>query len=159
MLKNITLGQYYPGDSALHRLDPRMKILLTIVYIAVVFFVKGVVGYALLAAFLLCCTRIARIRVGYLLRGLKPLLFIIGFTAVLNLFFTPAGRVIWKWGFIQLTEGGIKMALFFAGRLVFLVLGTSLLTLTTSPIALTDGIERLLSPLRIFHFPAHELAM
>ncbi|HML47168.1 MAG TPA: energy-coupling factor transporter transmembrane protein EcfT [Clostridia bacterium] len=159
MLKNITIGQYIPGQSVIHRLDPRGKILLTIAYIVFVFSVKGFVGYALVIGFILGVTALSRISFRYMARSLKSLVFIILMTAVLNLFFTRQGKVILPLGFLSVTDEGLTTALYFAFRIVFLVLGTSLLTLTTSPIALTDGLERLLSPLRIVRFPAHELAM
>ncbi len=158
-MQNITLGQYLPGSSPIHRLDPRGKIMLTLLYIVGVFLVKGPVGYLLSAGLVYMCARLAAIPFSYLARGLKPLRIIIIFTAVLNIFLSGGDDVIFKVWFITATWSGLRMAVFFALRMVFLVLGTSLLTLTTSPIALTDAIERLLSPLKVFHFPAHELAM
>ena len=158
-LQNITLGQYMPGNSAVHRLDPRNKILLTLAYIITVFLVKGPAGYLLSAGLVYLCAKLAHIPLKYLTRGLKPLRFIIIFTAIINIFMGVGDDVIFKVWFIQATWGGLRNAVFFSLRLIFLVLGTSILTLTTSPIALTDAIERLLSPLRVFRFPAHELAM
>ncbi len=159
MLKDITLGQYHPGDSVVHRLDPRTKLLLTIAYIAAVFMVKGLLGYVMAAAFLLWVTHLAGISLRYLLKGIKPLTMILALTFLLNLFFSP-GETIWlQVGPVRLTKEGFTTALFFSLRLIFLVMGTSLLTLTTSPVALTDALERLLSPLKVIHFPAHELAM
>lgn len=159
MMQNITLGQYLPGESLLHRLDPRNKVILTLAYIVAVFLVKGPFGYLLAAVFVYACARMGDIPFSYLARGLKPLRFIILLTTVLNLFMGGGDDILFKLGFIQATWSGLQNAVFFALRLIFLVLGTSILTLTTSPIALTDALERLLSPLRIFHFPAHELAM
>lgn len=159
MLKNITLGQYYPGNSPIHRMDPRMKIYMTIAYIVAVFLVKDLIGYALAFAFLYGITRLSKISVKYLLRGVKPLTFIIVFTFILNLFFSTGETVLFHWLFINITLEGLKTAVFYSLRLVFLVLGTSILTLTTSPVSLTDGLERMLRPLRVIHFPAHELAM
>ncbi|MDR3051336.1 MAG: energy-coupling factor transporter transmembrane protein EcfT [Oscillospiraceae bacterium] len=159
MLRDITLGQYHPGDSCVHRLDPRTKLVLTIAYIAAVFLVRGFVGYALAAAFLLGATRLATISVRFLLKGVKPLVMILAFTFVLNVLFAP-GETVWlTWGALRVTREGVLTALYFSLRLVFLVMGTSLLTLTTSPVALTDAMERLLSPLRAVRFPVHELAM
>ncbi len=159
MLKDITLGQYHPGNSAVHRLDPRNKLLLTIVYIVTVFLVKNPLGYLLPLVFLLGVTRLAGISVKYLLKGLKPLVMILALTFLLNLFFAQ-GETVWiQLGPVWLTREGFENALYFSLRLVFLVMGTSVLTLTTSPVSLTDAIERLLSPLRVIRFPAHELAM
>ena len=159
MLKNVTLGQYYPGNSPVHRLDPRMKIYLTIAYIVGVFMVGNLPGYVLALAFLLGATRLSGIRIKYLLRGLRPLMFIIVFTFVLNLFFAAGETVLVALGPLHITYEGLRTAVYYSLRLMFLVMGTSLLTLTTSPIQLTDGIERILRPLQVFHFPAHELAM
>lgn len=159
MLKNVTLGQYYPGNSPVHRMDPRMKIYLTIAYIVGVFLVKNLLGYAIALAFLLFVTRLSGISIKYLLRGIKPLLFIIIFTFILNLFFAAGETVLFQLGFVRITYEGVRTAVYYSLRLMFLVMGTSLLTLTTSPVQLTDGIERILRPLQAIRFPAHELAM
>ena len=159
MLKDITLGQYFPGDSAIHRMDPRMKLILTIVYIVGVFMVSNLPGYLLALAFLYLVVRISGIKFSYLVKGVKPLRFIILFTFVLNLFFVQGETPIFSLGFFTLTKEALNNAIFVALRLVFLVMGTSVLTLTTSPVQLTDGLERLMHPLQRFHFPAHELAM
>ena len=159
MLKDITLGQYFPGDSAIHRMDPRMKLILTIAYIVGVFMVSNLPGYLLALAFLYLVVRIAGIKFSYLAKGVKPLRFIILFTFVLNLFFTEGTTPLFSLGFFTLTKEALENAAFFALRLVFLVMGTSVLTLTTSPVQLTDGLERLMRPLQRFGFPAHELAM
>ena len=159
MLNNITMGQYYPVDSVVHRLDPRMKLILTILFIVAIFMTHSFVGYLLLLAFLIGTCRLANVPFRLMLKGLRPLRIIIIITFLLNLFFT-AGETVWVsiW-IIRITKEGFLQALFYSVRLVFLVAGTSLLTLTTSPIALADGIEMLLSPLKKIHFPAHELAM
>lgn len=159
MLKDITLGQYFPGHSPIHRMDPRMKLILTIAYIVGVFMVSNLPGYALALAFLYLVVRLSGIRFAYLLKGVKPLRFIILFTFVLNLLFTEGETVLFSLDFFTLTAEALESATFFALRLVFLVMGTSVLTLTTSPVQLTDGLERLMRPLQRFHFPAHELAM
>ena len=159
MLKDITLGQYFPGDSAIHRMDPRMKLILTVVYIVGVFMVGNLPGYALALAFLYLVVRISGIRFSFLVKGVKPLRFIILFTFFLNLFFVQGETALFSLGFFTLTKEALENAIYFALRLVFLVMGTSVLTLTTSPMQLTDGLERLMSPLQRFHFPAHELAM
>ena len=159
MLKNITLGQYFPGDSFIHRLDPRTKILATIALIAIVFVSQGFSGFLLIAAFVLLCALSTRIHLKFLIRGLKPLFFIILFTFVLNLFFQTGGNELVHAGFIRITDTGLRMASFMALRLILLVVSSQLLTLTTSPISLTDGLESLFRPLQAVRFPAHEIAM
>lgn len=160
MLKDITLGQYYPGNSKVHNLDPRVKILLTMIYIVLLFTVKNFSGFAVFAAFTFFVIYSAKIPVKFVFKGIKPLLFIILFTAVLNIFMTQ-GRIAFRIPYtpIVATWEGIYMATFMIIRLVFLIIGTSLLTLTSSPISLTDGIEHLLSPFKKIGVPAHELAM
>lgn len=158
MIKDITIGQYIPGDSFVHKLDPRVKILLSFVYIIVLFIVNNYSGYIFITLFTVLMILIAKIPFKYLYKGLKPILWIIIFTAVLNAILTP-GNTIYKIGRITITDKGVYLAVFMVLRLVFLIIGTSLLTLTTSPIALTDGIERLLSPFKRIGIPAHELAM
>ena len=159
MLNNITMGQYYPVDSPVHRLDPRIKLILTIMFIVVVFLAKTFVGYALILGFVWLTSRLARVPFRMLLRGLKPLRLILIITFLLNLFFT-AGETVWvEFWVIRITKEGFLQAAFYSLRLAFLVVGTSLLTLTTSPVALSDGIELLLTPLKVIRFPAHELAM
>ncbi len=159
MLNNITLGQYYPVDSPVHRLDPRTKLLLTIFYIVIVFLAGTLAGYAILLGYIYLVTRAARVPFRMLLRGLKPLRFILILTFLLNLFFTAGEHVLLSVWVIRVTEEGLRQAVFYSLRLVFLVMGTSLLTLTTSPVALSDAMEILLGPLKKIHFPAHELAM
>lgn len=159
MLNDITLGQYFPGNSAVHRMDPRMKLILTILYIVGVFMVGNLPGYAIALLFLYIVVRVSGIRFSYLMKGIRPLRFIILFTFVLNLFFVQGETPLFTLGFFTLTKEALQNAVFFALRLVFLVMGTSVLTLTTSPVQLTDGLERLMHPLERFHFPAHELAM
>ena len=159
MMKNITMGQYYPVDSFVHRLDPRMKIILTILMIVAVFMVHSLVGYAIVLGFVYLTARMANVPFKLLIKGLKPLRLILILTFVLNLFFNSGETVLFHWSFITLTAEGLSTAVHYTLRLGFLVLGTSLLTLTTSPVTLADGIELLLSPFKRFHFPAHELAM
>lgn len=160
MLKDITLGQYFPGNSVIHRLDPRVKIILTMVYIVLLFMVKNFSGFAIFALFTLFVICAAKIPFRFVFKGLKPLLFIIAFTAVLNIFMTQ-GRIAFKIPYTPITATweGIYMAVFMIIRLTFLIVGTSVLTLTSSPISLTDGIEHLLSPFKRIGVPAHELAM
>ncbi len=159
MLRDVTLGQYMPGSSPIHRMDPRMKILLTGVYIAMIFCVTSPVWYVLPLAYIILCTKVAGLTVKQMLKAVKPLRFLLILTFLLNLFFS-AGETVWVqiW-VLKITREGLLLAVHFAMRLVFLVAGTSLLTLTTSPVALSDGIELLLKPLKLIHFPAHELAM
>ena len=159
MMKNITMGQYYPVDSFVHRLDPRMKIILTNLMIVAVFMVHSLVGYAIVLGFVYLTARMANVPFKMLMKGLKPLRLILILTFVLNLFFNSGETVLFHWSFITLTAEGLSTAVHYTLRLGFLVLGTSLLTLTTSPVTLADGIELLLSPFKRFHFPAHELAM
>ena len=159
MMKNITLGQYYPVDSWVHRLDPRTKILLTIAMIVAVFLVKTLVGYGLILGFMYFVSKLSSIPFKMLIKGVKPLRFILILTFLLNLFFNTGTTMLVEWGFLKISYEGVSQAVHYSLRLVFLVLGTSLMTLTTSPIALSDGIEMLLSPLKKIHFPAHELAM
>lgn len=158
MLKDITLGQFFPGNSFIHRLDPRTKILCIIAYIVIVFCIDSFVGYGAVLVFTLICIFSSKIPFSYVIKGVKPILIFVVITALFNLFLTN-GEVLWTWEFLKITREGVNLAIAMVLRLLFLVLGTSLLTLTTSPIALTDGIEHLLSPFRRIGVPAHELAM
>lgn len=159
MLKDITLGQYFPIDSFLHKLDPRTKILLFILDIVVIFLARTVFSYALLILFTFLVMIISKVPVKMYIKGLKPILFIIAFTAVLNLFLTD-GRDLPVFGYsVGITVEGVIVAVKMAVRLILLIIGSSALTYTTSPIALTDGIEKLLKPLSRIGFPTHELAM
>ena len=159
MMKNITLGQYYPVDSWVHRLDPRVKILLTIAMIVAVFMVKSLVGYGLILGFVYLSARMAKVPFKMLIKGVRALRFILILTFLLNLFFNAGTTMLVEWGFLKISLEGLNQAIHYSLRLIFLVMGTSLMTLTTSPIALSDGIEMLLSPLKVIKFPAHELAM
>ena len=157
MIKDITIGQYIPGESFIHKLDPRTKILITFLFIISLFIVDKFVGYIFVVAFLALVVYVAKISPRYLYKGLKPVFLLIVLTAILNIFMLREGRLLFQLGFIKIYESGIKTALFMAIRLILLIMGTSVLTLTTSPIELTDGIERLLRP--IGKEIAHELAM
>ena len=159
MLKDITLGQYFPGDTVAHKLDPRTKISLVVLYIAALFSARGAVGYALLALCLAVCVRISRVGLKALVRGLKPVLFIIIFTGILNLFFFFFYHYLLELGFLKVSDTGLRNAVFMVVRIMLLIMGTFLMTYTTSPISLTDGLERLLSPLKKLKLPIHELAM
>jgi energy-coupling factor transport system permease protein len=158
MLKDITLGQYFPGNSPLHRIHATVKILLSLAYVVLVFLVKNYTGYAVLAAFTFGFIALSRVPLSFIIKGLKPVLVFIVFTAVMNAFMTGT-TIIWQLGFLKLTYEGLHYAGFMVLRIVFMVTGTSMLTYTTSPIALTDGIESLLKPFARFGVPAHELAM
>ena len=162
MFKDIIIGQYVPGKSVLHRLDPKIKIVLTLVYIVMLFLIHSPVSYAAFAVITVVLVLISRINLKFFLKGLRPMLFIIIFTAVINLLLTPGTAAlsvpVFKWTF-SVTYEGIRAAVTMFYRLIFLVTGTSLLTLTTTPLMLTDGIEKLLSPLTIIKVPAHEIAM
>ena len=159
MLKDITLGQYFPGDTVAHKLDPRTKISLVVLYIAALFSARGAVGYALLALCLAVCVRISRVGLKALVRGLKPALLVIIFTGILNLFFTPGDHYLLELGFLKVSDTGLRNAVFMVVRIMLLIMGTFLMTYTTSPISLTDGLEQLLGGLKRFHVPVHELAM
>ena len=158
-LKDITLGQYFPGNSPLHRMDPRTKILGLMLDIVALFLAKSLLTYALLFAVLALMVRISRVPVKSIVRGLKPVVFILVFTAVLNLFYTPGEHVLFKLWILTVTWEGVSTAFFMVVRIMMLITGTFLLTYTTSPILLTDGIENLLSPLKKIRVPVHELAM
>ncbi len=157
-LKDVTLGQYFPGNSLIHRLDPRSKLIFTVLYIVVIFLCKHLVSYGLVLATLLVLIGISGVRPKVFLKGMKPVVFIVVFTAILNLFYTD-GTVLWSLGFLKITEEGVWKAFFMVLRILMLISSTLLLTYTTSPILLTSGLERLLHPLKKIHFPVHELAM
>ena len=159
MLKDITLGQYFPGNSPIHRLDPRTKLILLVVYIVALFMAQSWISYAVMLIILLATIRISTIPARSIVRGMKPLVMILVFTGVLNLFFTREGRELVNFGFLVITEGGLTRAVFMMARILMLITGTFLLTYTTSPISLTDGLEALLNPLKKIHVPVHELSM
>ena len=158
MLKDITIGQYFPGDSIVHRLDPRIKIIIIGLFIATLFFIDSFFPYIFILLFIGAVIKVANLPLKFIIKGLKPLMFIILITLAINVFLTK-GEVIFEIGPLTVTKEGLSTAVFMALRLIFLITGTSLLTLTTSPIALTDGIEKLLSPFKKLGLPAHELAM
>lgn len=158
MIRDITIGQYFPGTSPIHRMDPRVKILLSLAYIVLLFVANNLLSLLLGALFAIVCYRISAIPLKMIGKSLKPIVPIVIFTALLNMFFVD-GDVLWTWSFITITRQGLSMAVLMASRIICLIAGTTLLTYTTSPIALTDGIERLLSPLKRVKLPVHELAM
>ncbi len=159
MIKDITLGQYFPGNSVVHKLDPRVKIILTLLYITALFIVTNFKGYIVFGLFTFIIISISTIPHRFVFKGLRPLLFIIVLTAFINMFMTKEGVILYGIGPLVATDKGVEMAIFMVLRLLFLIMGTSLLTLTTSPILLTDGIEKLLNPFKKIGVPAHELAM
>jgi energy-coupling factor transport system permease protein len=158
MFKNLTIGQHYPVDSPIHNLDPRLKIIMTFIFIISLFLIESFTGFIFVIIFLTVIITISKVPVKFVIKGLRPILFIIFITFIINLLMTP-GRVIYTIGFIKITQEGLRQAGFMAVRLTLLIMGTSMLTLTTSPIILTDGIESLLKPFKRFGLPAHELAM
>ena len=159
MLKDITLGQYFPGNSVIHRLDPRTKLILLIVYIVALFVAGSWISYAAMLAFLCISIKISQIPLKSIVKGMKPLVMILVFTGILNLFFTQEGEVLVDlWG-ISITAGGLTRAIFMVARILMLITGTFLLTYTTSPISLTDGLESLMNPLKKIRVPVHELSM
>ena len=159
MLKDITLGQYFPGQSVIHRLDPRTKLTMLVVYIVALFLAEGWVSYGLVFVFLAVVIRLSTIPLKSILRGMKPLVMILIFTGVLNLFFTQDGEVLVKFWVLTVTSGGLSRALMMMARILMLISGTFLLTYTTSPIALTDGLEAFMNPLKKVGVPVHELSM
>ncbi|MGN0602010.1 MAG: energy-coupling factor transporter transmembrane component T family protein [Oscillospiraceae bacterium] len=159
MIKDITLGQYFPGNSPVHRMDSRVKIILTIVFIIMLFAADDLWGLLVGIAFTALTFAISKIPFKMILKSLKPIIPIVIFTAILNLFFIRTGDVLVHFKFIKITDNGLNTAIFMIIRIICLIVGTSLLTYTTSPIDLTDAIERLLSPLKKIKLPVHELAM
>lgn len=161
MLKDVSFGQYYPTSSVIHRLDPRAKILLSIAFIVGVFLVESFVGYGVTALFLIITVLLSRIPFRNVLKSIRGILVLIIITAILNLLFYKGETVNWQWNFwiITVTDGGVIFASKMALRLVFLVMGTTMLTFTTTPIELTDGMESLMSPLKVVKFPVHDVAL
>ncbi|MDK7722119.1 energy-coupling factor transporter transmembrane component T family protein [Peptoniphilus lacrimalis] len=158
MFKDITIGQYFPGESIVHRFDPRLKIITMIFFIISLFFINTFIPYIFVAIYLFIIIKIGNLPLKVVLKGLKPLRWILLITFVINIFFLP-GEPLFKLGFLTISKEGLKTACLMAIRLMFLVLGTSLLTYTTSPIELTDGIEALLKPMKKIGVPSHEIAM
>ena len=159
MIKDITIGQYIPGDSFVHKLDPRLKILISLLFIVDLFLVNNFIGYLFVVTFILATILIADLPFKYIYKGLKPILALLVITGLLNVFMTSGKELVFQWGFISIYKEGLETAGLMIVRLMLLIMGTSILTLTTSPIELTDGIEKLLSPFKRIGVPAHELAM
>jgi len=158
MLKDITIGQYFPGNSPVHRLDPRMKLVLTTVYIVMLFIASTPLSLVVGILFLAVVYPVSRVPVGMMIRSIKPIIPIILLTGILNMFFID-GDILWQWWLLKITDRGLTMAVLMSVRIICLIAGTSLLTYTTSPIALTDGLEQLFGPLKRFRVPVHEVAM
>ncbi len=159
MLKDITLGQYFPIDSVLHRLDPRFKIINTMLFIIMLFSGNHYLTLVIGAVFVVMAQMLSKVPLKMSWKSLKPLLPVLVFTAVLNLVFIDTGNTLWEWRFLKITEGGINTSIFMICRIILLIVGSSLLTYTTSPILLTDAMESLMSPLKKINFPVHEMAM
>jgi energy-coupling factor transport system permease protein len=158
MLRDITLGQYYRTDSVIHRLDPRVKLVATFAFIISLFLVKNVWGYVIAAAFLGACIALSNVPVKFMFRGMKTIFFLLVITMVFNLILTPGTPIVSIWK-IKITYEGLRLAILMAIRLVFLITGSSIMTLTTTPNNLTDGLESVLKPLKVLHVPVHEIAM
>lgn len=158
MIRDITIGQYYPADSVLHRLDPRTKLVGTILFIVSVFLFHTFPGYAVATVFLAAMIALSKVPPKFIFKGLKAILVLLLFTMVFNVLLTP-GEVLWRWGILKVTREGLSLAGRMAIRLTYLVIGSSIMTLTTTPNQLTDGMERLLRPLNRIHVPVHEIAM
>lgn len=158
MLRDITLGQYYPADSVIHKLDPRVKLFGTLIYIISLFVFKGLPAFILAAIFLVVLIKLSKVPFSYMVKGLKTIVLIMLFAAVFNLFLTPGTKLVSLWIF-TITYEGLKNAVVMMVRLIFLIIGTSLMTLTTTPNELTDGLEKALSPLKYIKVPVHEIAM
>lgn len=159
MIKDITIGQYFPGNSVIHRLDSRVKLILDILYLVILFTAQSYTGLLLGLLFMVLCYALAKIKIIMIFKSVKPILPLMIFTGILNLFFVKGETPLFKWEFIEIYPEGINTALFMLIRVLTLIIGMSLLTYTTSPIMLTDAIERLLSPLKKIHVPVHELSM
>ena len=160
-MKDVAFGQYYPVESPVHRLDPRVKLLSVVLYIVGIFFIQKFIGFAVVALFLLVAIACSRVPLMKVLRSVRAVLFLVLFTAIISVLFYSGGgeEPLWAWGIIKIYKGGLLSAARMALRLVFLVLGPSLLTLTTTPVELTDGLESLLKPLALIKLPVHELAI
>ena len=159
MFRDLSFGQYYPASSFLHSLDPRTKIVLTIFYIVGIFFVQSFVQFGIVLLFLTIAVAASRVPLKSVLKSVKGILFLVIFTCVLNIFFVKSGTILVEWWIIRITDQGLYFAAKMALRLLLIVIGASLLTFTTPPVVLTNGIEKLLSPLAVVHFPVHEFAL
>lgn len=158
-MKNVALGQYFPGSSLMHRMDPRVKLLLTLAIIVLIFFVHTYWGYLAVLGMLLLAVACSRISIKFVLKGIKPMWFVILLTFIMNIFFLTGEKILWQWGAIKIYQEGLEKAIELAIRLILLVMCSTILTLTTSPKEITDALESLLRPLKIVHFPVHEMAL
>ena len=159
MIRDITIGQYYPANSKLHRLDPRVKIVCTLIYLVSLFLFNELWVYLIATGFLAAVIKVSKVPFKFIVKGLKPIIMLLMITVLFNLFLTRTGNVVVSFWIIKLTDVGIRTAVFMAVRLIYLILGSSIMTFTTTPNALTDGIEKLLWPLQKIHVPVHEIAM
>ena len=159
MIRDITIGQYYPSDSVIHRLDPRVKLFATMIYMITLFLYKGLAGLGLITLFLFGVIQLSKVPLGYMFKGLRAIMVLLLFTSFFNLTMTPGAVTYWHFGIFQVTDTGVVNAVTIAIRLVYLILGTSLMTLTTTPNQLTDALEQSLRPLNKIHIPVHAIAM
>ena len=159
MIRDITIGQYYPAKSVVHRLDPRVKLICTLLYLISLFLFSSIPGYLVATVFLVCVIHISKVPFSYIVKGLKPVIMLLMITVLFNLFLTRQGDVLFHAWIFTITEGGLRTAVYMAIRLVYLIIGSSLMTLTTTPNQLTDGLEKSLRPLNKIHVPVHEIAM
>ena len=159
MIRDITIGQFYPADSVIHKLDPRVKLFATVIYIVALFCFQGIIGLGIITLFLTAVIRLSKVPFKFMTKGLKAIIILLVITSVFNLFATPGDIVFWKWGSLQITDAGIINSVLMTVRLVYLILGTSLMTLTTTPNQLTDGLETALRPLNKINVPVHSIAM
>ena len=159
MIREITIGQYYPADSMIHRLDPRVKLFATLCYIIALFCFRGALGLGIITAFLIFVIQASKVPFRYIIKGLRGILVLLLFTSVFNLTLTAGDVVYWKWKMFQITDAGITNAVMMTIRLMYLIIGTSLMTLTTTPNQLTDGLEKSLAPLSKVKVPVHAIAM
>ena len=159
MIRDITIGQYYPAKSVLHRLDPRVKLVSTLLYLISLFLFKSIPGYIVATVFLVAVIRLSKVPFSYIVKGLKPVVMLLMITVLFNLFLTRDGEVLFHAWIFTITEGGLRTAVYMAIRLIYLIIGSSLMTFTTTPNELTDGIEKLLHPLNKIRVPVHEVAM
>ena len=159
MIRDITIGQYYPAKSILHRLDPRVKVVSTLLFLISLFLFRSIPGYIIATAFLVMVVRLSKVPFGYIVKGLKPIIMILMLTVLFQLFLTRGGDTLVHWWIFTITEEGLVNAVYMAIRLIYLIIGSSLMTFTTTPNELTDAIEKLLGPLNKIHIPVHEIAM
>ena len=159
MIRDITIGQYYPAKSILHRLDPRVKVVSTLLFLISLFLFRSIPGYIIATAFLVMVVRLSKVPFGYIVKGLKPIIMILMLTVLFQLFLTRGGATLVHWWIFTITEEGLVNAVYMAIRLIYLIIGSSLMTFTTTPNELTDAIEKLLGPLNKIHIQVHEIAM